>query len=148
MFHVIPLHQVISALVAQLTCLPSWPTLVWPLTTVRMLSSSRLWSMTKCFRHISSKWQTATTCNIISLTSTHRILSRILFTTSSILAKDWGTRSHKKHSVNLTFSDSSLIIHLIIWLKCTCFLEFWCMCAQINRCFCFKWHQFYLLYYL
>ena len=29
-------------LAAQLTCLPSWPTLVWPLTTVLMLSSRRL----------------------------------------------------------------------------------------------------------
>lgn len=31
---------------AHLTCLPSWPTLVWPRTTVRMLSSSRLWHVT------------------------------------------------------------------------------------------------------
>ena len=76
-------------LAAQLTCLPSWPTLVWPLTTVLMLSSRRLSCVTQNGKsQIEGKLQK--TCVIKSLTSTHRIFSRILLTTSSILAKDWG----------------------------------------------------------
>lgn len=42
----------------QLTCLPSWPTLVWPLTTVLMLSSRRLPNVKEQFIHTEGKIQT------------------------------------------------------------------------------------------
>lgn len=50
----------------QLTCRPSWPTLVWPRTTVLILSSRRLSNVIKQMAHIEGKIQTKTRNKLLS----------------------------------------------------------------------------------
>ncbi len=110
----------------QLTCLPSWPTLVWPLTTVLMLSSRRLSNVTKKKWHLVTlrvKYKQKRKKVVIkSLIQTHRIFRRILFTTSSILAKD--CEEIRKQDIRKTWgnllSDILLKVEKFCGVTCSC----------------------------